>query len=328
MRIRHAPIWRFYRGQWECQSVFSFQHGQSSKSDPTVVSPFGNQPYRYSHGAAAQFGNPLGAYFGAEPAFGNGPAGQRKQAAWQSQYDSLAHGTGPLAQFAQQAAGYLPTVFGQAQSAGQRIASMAPDIYEQLKNQIGSAMGQLPSMQQAASNQTATAQHFLNEAQSPIASQALYQDAMRQALEGSRGAAAGRGLLDAGSAQQGEQEMGRDMASQFAARRFQEQQGALGGVQNALGAQAGLLPVGAQLAGMQGEGLQQLAQALQSGYQMPQQALQQVYQQLAAFQDPRLALLQLTAPQVANSSRSSGGGGFGILSTTGSKYPVWYWKGF
>lgn len=328
MRIRHAPIWRFYRGQWECQSVVSVQHGTNSASDPTVVSPFGNQPYHYSHQAAREFANPLGAFFGAQPSFGSGAYGQRKQAQWQSQYDSLAHGTGPLAQFAQQAAGYLPTVFGQAQSAGQRIASMAPDIYEQLKNQIGSALGQLPGMQQAAGNQTATAQRFLNEAQSPIASQALYQDALRQALEGSRGAAAGRGLLDAGAAQQGESEMGRDLASQFAARRFQEQQGALGGVQNALGAQAGLLPIGAQLAGMQGQGLQELSQALQAGYQLPQQALQQVYQQLAAFQDPRLALLQLTAPQVAQSSRSSGGGGFGILSTTGSKYPIVYWKGF
>lgn len=322
MRTRRAPVWRFHRGAWECVSLYSQQH---QEGHPTVVSPFGSQPYKLSGAAAGQFANPLGAFFGAQPAFGPGAHGQRQQARWQRQYDSLAQGTGPLAQFAQQAAGYLPTVFGQAQSAGQRIASQAPDIYEQLKNQIGSALGQLPGMQQAAGNQTATAQRFLNESQSPIASQALYQDALRQSLEGSRGAAAGRGLLDAGAAQQGESEMGRDLASQFAARRFQEQQGALGGVQNAIGAQAGLLPMGAQLAGMQGQGLQALAQALQAGYQMPQQALQQVYQQLAAFQDPRLALLQLTAPQVGQTSQ---GGGFGILSTSGSKYPVVYWKGF
>jgi len=139
-------------------------------------------------------------------------------------------------------------------------------------------------------------------------------------------------LLDAGSAQAGEETLGRDLASQFAQRRFQEQQaalggaqGALGGVQNAIGAQAGLLPIGAQLAGAQGQGLQQLAQALAQGYQLPQEAIQQVFQQFAAFQNPNLALAQLTAPQVGQRTE---GNGFGILSVSGSKHPVVYWKGY
>lgn len=336
MAIRIAPAWHFHRGEWVCISLYS---QQSQKGRPEVVNPFGGTPFALEKGVERQFAGPLGAFFGAEPVFGQGPRGRRRQAAWQQQRASLAEGTGPLAQFAQQAAGYLPQVFGQAQGVGQRIASMAPQVYDLLRQQIGGALGALPGIQRGAAGQTAaaqgqlgTAERFLQEAQSPLASQALYQDALRQALEGARGGAAGRGLLDAGAAQSMEEILGRDLASQFAQRRFGEQQaalggaqGALGGVQQALGTQAGLLPLGASLAGMQGEALPQLFQALQAGYQLPQQALQQVYQQLAAFQDPRLALLQLTAPQVGQRTE---GGGFGILSTSGSKYAVVYWKGY
>lgn len=322
MQTRIALVYHFRHGQWYRISLYS---QQSQKGSPEVVKPFGNQPIRLSRGVENQFAGPLGAYFGATPAFGAGKRGQRQAALFERQRASIDEGTGPLAQFARQAASYLPTVFGQAQGVGERIASMAPQVYDMLRQQIGGALGQLPGLQAGAAGQTQAAQRMLDESQSPIASQALYQNALRQGLEGARSGAAGRGLLDAGGTQGMEETYGRDLAAQYAQNQFGNQQAALGGVQNALQGQAGLLPLGAQLAGMQGQALQELIPALQAGYQIPQQALQQVYQQLAAFQDPRLALMQLTAPQVGQRTE---GGGFGILSTTGSKYAVVYWKGY
>jgi len=270
------------------------------------MSPFGRLPAGIANQQWQQFGGPLGAFFGAEPTFGAGRRGQRRQARWERQRAGLTEGQGPLAQYARQAAGFLPQVFGQAQGAGQQIASLAPGIFDMLKGQVNTALGQLPGMQNQAAGQTAAAQQMLREQQSPIASQALYQNALRQGLEGSRGGAAARGLLDAGSQQATEETMGRDLAAQFAQQQFANQQSALQGVQGALGAQAGLLPLGAQLAGMTGSALPGLQAALQAGYAMPQDALQAIFQQLSAFQNPQMALLGLTQPTVATRTRGTG----------------------
>ena len=333
----YGKAWKFRNGKFIWQRIFSIQHGQ--ETNPEVVSPFGRMPNRIANQQYSQFGGPLGAFFGAEPTFGPGRRGQRRQSLWEAQRNSLMQGQGPLSQFAQQAAGFLPQVYGQAQGAGQQIASLAPGIFNMLKGQVNTALGQLPGIQQGAAGQVTQAQdalrsqqQMLREQQSPIASQALYQNALRQGLEGQRGGQAARGLLDAGSAQAGEETFGRDLAAQFAQQQFGNQmaaaqgvQGGLQGVQGALGAQAGLLPLGAQLAGMTGEALPGLQAALQAGYATPMDAISSVYRQLAAFQDPQLALLQLTQPQVA--SRGEGGGGWGILGTTGSGTVV-YWKGY
>lgn len=282
----------------------------SSEGDPQVISPFGGLPRGLANQSARQFGNPLSAYFGAEPTFGPGRRGRRQQRLYDQRMSSMREGDSPLAQYARQAGGFLPQVFGQAQGAGQQIASLAPGLFDMFRGQIDTALQQLPGLQNTAAGQTQAAQQMLREQQSPIASQALYQNALRQGIEGTRGAAAGRGLLDAGSAQATEETMGRDLAAQFAQNQFANQQAALGGVQGALSSQAGLLPMGAQLAGQLGNALPGLQQALAAGYQMPQQALQQVFQQFAAYQNPQLALLGLTSPQVAQQTR---GGGWNFL---------------
>lgn len=327
-------------GSWaETTAAAACCYGQQSQSGrPVVVDPYGGLSQRAARQQYRQFGQPLGALFGFAPQFGEGPRGQRRAQRFEERLAALRESNAPLAQFAEQARSFLPSVFGQAQDIGQRIASQAPEVFETLRGQIQNALGQLPGIQQAAAQQVGqaqgqvgsargqlgTAEQFLRESQNPIASQALYQDALRQSLEGARGSAAARGLLDAGAAQAMESEMGRDLASQFAARRFQEQQqalggaqgalggvqGALGGVQQALGAQAGLLPLGAQLAGAEGQALQQFADAMQRGYGLPLEALGQVFQQFAAFQNPALALAQLAAPTVA---QRTSGRGFNVI---------------
>lgn len=294
--MRHQQhSFRHSRGEFGREELRHYGQ-QSQRSNARIVDPYGGLGVRQARQSARGFADPLAAIFGFAPEFGNGPRGQRREARFDRRLEAFQQGNSPLAQYANQAANFLPTMLGQAQNAGSQIASLAPQVFDQLRGQINNALASVPGMQ-------ANAQRMVDQSQSPIASQALYQDAMRNALEGSRGAAAGRGLLDAGAAQQGEQELGRDLASQFAARRFGEQQ-------SALQTQAGLLPMGVQLAQQLGPAAQQLAALSQAGYQIPMDALQQVFQQFAAFQNPRLALAQLAQPQVATESRGSG---FNIL---------------
>jgi hypothetical protein len=330
---------RQQRGWARARDLFGYQPTyawgqQSQQSHSTVERPYGWMPNRQANALGNQFTNPLSAYFGVEPTFGDGPRGQRRQEAYTNQMASITDGDSPLAQYARQAGSYLPSVFGQANAAGQNVASRAPGLFELLQQQTQRGIDQLPGLEATAGRNTATAEQAreqagqavgqagqaVDQAFSPIASQALYQHALQQLLEGTRGGAAARGLLGGGSTQASEEMQGRDLAAQYAQSQFGNQQAALGGqqnalagqqnalggVQNALGAQAGLLPMGGQLAGMQMGGLQGLQQALQAGYQMPMEALQAVFQQFAAMQNPQLALLGLTTPQIGQSSSGSG----------------------
>lgn len=279
---------------------------QSQQSSGEQINPYGRQPIGQAHRLGQQFTNPLSAYFGVQPEFGTGRKGQRQEARYNQQMSAVENSDSPLAQYMRQAGAYLPQVMGKAQGVGENIASMAPGIFDQIRNQVQGALGQLPGLQQTAQQQTGQAQNFLNQAASPIANQALYQNALRQGLEGQRAGQGARGLLDAGSAQGMEEGFGRDLAAQFAQNQFANQQQALQGAQGALGAQAGLLPMGGQLAGMLQSALPGLQQALQAGYQLPMDALQQVFNQFSAYQNPQLALIGATGPQIAQ--RSSGGG--------------------
>jgi hypothetical protein len=211
---------------------------------------------------------------------------------WERQQRRLARAEGPLADWIRQSQEFLPQVFGQAQDVGQRIASLAPQAYDTLRGQVSQALEQLGGMQDLAGQ--ATEQAF-----SPIASQALYQNALRQLQEGTQGQAAARGLLDAGATQAREETLGRDLAAEFARNQFAQQQQALAG-------QAGLLPLGTGLAQLPLETLPQLQQGLQAGYQIPMEALGSVFSQLAAAQNPLMAMFQSVLPQIAQSSRSMG----------------------
>jgi len=186
----------------------------------------------------------------------------------------------------------MPGIFNQAQQAGTDIATRAPQLFGQFQSQVSDFLRQLPNFQRMATG--AAEQAF-----SPIASQALYQNALRQGLEGTQAGAAGRGLLDSGGAQAREETMGRDLAAQYAQNQFSNQQQALGGA--AQMGQAGIAPTQALFGA-----LPQLGQALSAGYQMPMEALGNIFQMIMGAQNPRLALLQLIGPQVAQASRSSG----------------------
>lgn len=210
-------------------------------------------------------------------------------------------------------------------------------------NQVGqgqATVGQgVNTLDRAVGNvNTAGAQHgvdvagqMLNESRSPIQANALYQNALRQATMASQGGAAGRGLLDAGSQQGREDALARDLAAQSGQNQFANQQAALQGYGNALGTQgnlAGLLgnlasgygglgQAQGQLAGMGaelgqsgigvGQGMMQAlpayAQLLMAGSQLPFQTAQQLQGFLGASQNPTLALLQATAPQLGQESK-------------------------
>jgi hypothetical protein len=275
-------------------------YGQQNQSGyGQVVSPYGNLPNRQAGQSYNQFANPLAAYFG----LGTGQKAQRE-------IGQVEGSDSPLAQYMRQAGAFLPQVFGQAQDVGSRIASMAPGLFDMLRQQIGAAQGQVPGIQRAAAGATGQAQQAVNQAFSPIESQALFQNALRGGLESARGGAGARGLLDAGGQQAQEETMTRDLAAQFAQSQFGQQQQALQGLQGALGSQAGLLQLGPQFAQQLTAALPGLQQALMAGYQTPMDALSQVFQQFAAYQNPNLALLGMTGPQVATRSQ---GGGFNVL---------------
>jgi hypothetical protein len=249
-------------------------------------------------------------YFGADPSFGPGAAGRRKQRRWDQEQANFRGGDSPLLRYAQQFEGLMPQIMQQSAAAGQRAATMAPEQFQLLNRQIMQAMQGLGGIQQGAGENTQMAQQARDQAFNPIASNALYQNALQGGLDSARQGAAGRGLLDAGATQGMESEMARDLASQFAARQFQEQQQSLGGVSGALGQQAGLLPMGAQLAQMRGQGIQEMLGLMQQGYQIPAQALQGIFAQLAGFANPAMGVAQTAAPSVVTTSRGSG---FNIL---------------
>lgn len=316
----NRQVWRFWQGQFERQSAYG---ETSQEAHPTTVSPYGQLPYQQAGGVSSQFTNPLSAFFGIAP-----PESQGKRfARYQAQMGQIAGSDSPLAQYMRQAGTFLPQVFGQAQDVGSRIASMAPGLFDMLRQQIGGAMGALPGIQGQAGQGAQMAGQAAEQAFSPIASQALFQNALRGSLESSRAGAGARGLLDAGGAQAQEDVMTRDLAAQYAQNQFANQQAALGGQQQALGTQAGLLQMGPQFAQQLSAALPGLQQALMAGYQTPMDALQQVFQQFAAYQNPQLALLGLTTPQVGTTSE---GGGFNIIGSGVSehKYPVVYWVGY
>src|SRR5947207_1650198 len=143
-------------------------------------------PFRLARGYERQYGRPLSYGFG----LGNpgDPQYQKEQGLIQS-------GQGPLADFIRNAQSFLPGIFSQAQKVGTDIATRAPQLFGQFQTQIANLLqNELPNFQRHANES-------VEQAYSPIASQSLYQNALRQGLEGTREGAAGRGLLDAGGTQ-------------------------------------------------------------------------------------------------------------------------------
>jgi len=318
-------------------------------SSSRVLDPYGGQSARNAQRYQSQFGGPQSRAFG----WGFDPESNFGQ-----ELSSRADAGNPFAQYLQTTQGILPQVQADAARAGQEIASRAPGAFQgymaqaqdylrnllpMLQGQVGQGFGgldqagrTLTSAEGAANLPGAQygvdqARQMLEQANSPIQSQALYQNALRQATQASQGAAAGRGLLDAGSQVGREEGLARDLASQYAQQQFGNQQAALGGYGDALGTQqaaggllGGLAGQRGALAGQRGqlaglgaelgqsgittsqgimEALPYYAQLLQSGSQLPFQAAQQLQGFFAASQNPTLALLQATAPQIGQESK-------------------------
>lgn len=249
----------------------------------------------------------------------------------------------PFAQYLQTTRGLFAPMQADAARAGQEIATRAPGAFQTFMDQAQGYLNQIPGFQQQVSTAQGNmgravgavnlpgAQHgvdvasqMLDESRSPVQAQALYQNALRQTLQQSQQGAAGRGLLDSGSQQGREDALTRDLAAQSAASQFGQQQQALGGYQGALGTQGQLAGLLGQLSGGQGQLAElgaQLAQSgipvsqlmmqalpaygqlLQSGTQLPFQTAQQLQGFFGASQNPTLALLQATAPQLGQESK-------------------------
>ena len=207
-------------------------------------------------------------------------------------------------------AGYLQTtrgLFAPAQAdaarAGSDIASRAPGLFASYMSEANGYLDRLHSMTQGAGDASGIARNALDQANSPIQSQALFQNALRESLASARTGAAGRGMLDSGSAQGTEDAMARDLAAQFAGNQQNQLQQALQGYQGALGTEATLGSQAAAIPQQQMQMLPAYAQLLQAGSQLPMQTAAQLQSFLASMQNPTLAMLQATAPQLAQSSK-------------------------
>lgn len=332
----------------------------STNSDAKVVDPFGGLSRQQAGRYNQQFGRPFSQGFGFNPS-------ER----FENQLATRTAAGNPFAQFITNTRGLFAPLQADAARAGQEISTRAPELFQSYMNQAQGFLDQLPGFQSDVRGAQETvragvgqlnragqtldraegavdlgagqygidrARQFLDEASSPIQAQALYQNALRQSTDAARQGAAGRGLLDAGSAQGREEAISRDLASQFAERRGVEQQNALAGYGGAQGVQQANVGLLGSLAGQRGgvaqgygslgatQGqltalaselaqagipvtqemlamLPQYAQMLQAGSQLPFQTAQQIQSFLAAGQNPTLALAQATAPQVGQESK-------------------------
>lgn len=303
-------------------ALFGLVNYGTSSSTPTVVDPYGGMSAASYGRYQRNFARPAGQAFG----FGFDPNSRFGQ-----QLSSRAQAGNPFAQYLQNTQGLIAPLQTDAARAGQEIATRAPGAFQgymaqasdYLNNLLPQLQGQLGEARGAANLGGAQygvdqARNFLQQAGSPVQSNALYQNALRQATQASQAGAAGRGLLDAGSTQGQQDTIARDLAAQYAQSQFANQQTALGGYGGALGTQqnAGsllgqLTNLGGQL-GQSGIGVSQdmlqalpyYAQLLQSGSQLPFQTAQMLQNFFAATQNPNFQLGQATAPQIGQRQSS------------------------
>lgn len=281
----------------------------SNQSAPETTDLYGGMSARNAGRYAHQFGNPL--------AWGFGLGTGRRAQGFRDDVASGQFGDSPLAGIINYGKTAIPDFLGNSQTLGQDIATKSPQLFAQYQNELNRYMQGLPSLQASgrdaamgARDVTARAGTMVNEAFDPIASQSLYQETLRRALDSGRQGAAGRGLLDSGGQQGLEDTTARDLGYQFAQSRLGNQQSALQTLSGAQQAQQGLAGGAAQLAALSPQAQQELAQVYQQmvglqqqGISMPFDALQQAFGFLAGTQNPMLAVAQATAPQVGQSSK-------------------------
>ena len=281
--------------------------GGLQTSDPVTKSPFGNLPFAIAGGNRRGFSGPLAQGFG----FGGNP---EKYDRFQAQ---LATAEGPTAEFIRQGQQFLPSYLPQVQQMAAGIGQQGQAGFDALQGQVHQFLSQLPNFQALMGNANTGLQQGVGYAQqaaeqafSPIQSQALYQQAAGNALDPVRQAAAARGLLDSGAAQQSETNLLTDLATNFAQQQRADHLNATAGLTNAglgaaqgAGAGANLAAMGPQMQQLLYDALPQLFQSQQMATQLPFEALSQLGSFLQAQQNPSMALLQMVAPVVGNSSK-------------------------
>lgn len=216
----------------------------------------------------------------------------------------LVPGQGPLSDYLQQVGGFTGSLLPQSLQYGQNIAQQAPQLYGDLQNQVHGALGSLPELQQGAGDISSRAKYLVDQAFDPINSRALFQETINRALGPMRQGQAARGLLEQGTGQQQEQDLGQNLAFQQAQNDFAQQQAALSGYGNALQGQLGFNTAGIPIAQQGLEGLGLLGQLQQFGLNLPMSTAGNLFSLLSGGLSPGLQLTQLTGPQQASNAKS------------------------
>lgn len=233
----------------------------------------------------------------------------------------------------QQSGGVLSSLIPQFQQLGTETAGLARSAYGGYESSVDQFLKQLPGYQSALDTAykgptgvgagDAAAQGYATqaaqEAFSPTASSALYNQFANQALGRARTSEAARGITDTGAAGAAErQDILTPLASQFAAARPAAEQAAIQGLTGATSARmtnAGMYgTTGAQLAGMAPAAraqlfgaMPQMIQSLVTSLGLPASAVGSIISMLTGANQPLLQLADVTKPTVAQSSWGGGG---------------------
>lgn len=269
--------------------------GQQSQSHSGVKDYYGGMTWGLPQRMYRNFINPM------IQGFGYGDRAEKFRD------NSLPGATGPLADYMRQVGGLAGTQVPQAIALGNDIAQQAPQLYGRLQDQIGGALGTLPGLQAGAGDISEKSKFLVDQAFSPINSRALYQETMNRALEPARQSQAARGLLEQGTSQQMEQDLGQNTAYQFA---MNDQQNQLNSLQNYGGAlqnQLGFNTAGVGLAQTGMSGLDQFTAQMANALNIPMATASNLFQLLSGGINQGQQLAQTTGPQPFSNSKSGGG---------------------
>jgi hypothetical protein len=283
------------------------QNYQQSK--PKVVSPFGSMPTdaagKYLYNFAMPFARSIG--------------------------------RGNVREAGGQAGGVLSSLIPQFQGLGAETSGMARTAYGNYEASVDNFLKQLPGYSAAldtaykgpggvAAGDTAAqgyATQAAQEAFSPTASSALYNQFANQALGQARTSEAARGITDTGAAGAAEQQnILTPLARDFAAQRPAAEQAAISGLTGATtsrlanagaygttGANLGAMAPAAQAQLFQA--MPQLIQSLVTSLGLPASAVGSVISMLTGANQPLLQFADVTKPTVAQTS-FGGGGSVGV----------------
>jgi hypothetical protein len=266
------------------------------QSDTDIRSPFGGLPTALAGRTSRQLINPL--LFGL--GVGAGPRANRF-------LDRLSSGGfgGPLAGLITGIQDFVPGVLPEARAAASQISAQAPVSFAQLQGQISTALDDLTGLRTQSGDLTTQARNLVDQAFSPIAGRALFQETFRRATDQLQPNLAARGLLGSGEGAQLERDIGRDLALEFGLRDQANQTSALGTLGSAIQNQLGVTQSGIPIANAELAGLGSLGQLLQFANQLPLGAASNVLSLLTAGLGPGIQLTGATAPVLGSESKGT-----------------------